>query len=254
MEYLAMKLRKFGSQLVVVCIVVLAAAAWARADLVYDFNDLQIGDITGQDGWSKAGGNSTASVVEGTAEHATNFLKSTTGETNITVRSISQSFAGNTAFEISVYSVAGAGSGSLGGFQQSGISPAFDTIGIAGFTTYLRTSSGDEKYGNTLTADHWYQVKADIDLSVAGGVATVYYRDVTDNQVGFTPDDSLHGVNLGLAAVDGKYTFTEMSVYLWGLKGTVDNLSISSVPEPSTLALLSCGLFGLLAYAWRKRR
>ena len=26
------------------------------------------------------------------------------------------------------------------------------------------------------------------------------------------------------------------------------------VPEPSTIALLGCGLFGLLAYAWRKRK
>jgi len=29
---------------------------------------------------------------------------------------------------------------------------------------------------------------------------------------------------------------------------------VSFVPEPSTLALLGCGLFGLLAYAWRKRK
>jgi hypothetical protein len=34
----------------------------------------------------------------------------------------------------------------------------------------------------------------------------------------------------------------------------IDNLSISQVPEPSTLALLSAGLVGLLAYAWRKRK
>ena len=27
-----------------------------------------------------------------------------------------------------------------------------------------------------------------------------------------------------------------------------------TVPEPSTLALLACGLFGLLAYAWKRRR
>jgi len=26
------------------------------------------------------------------------------------------------------------------------------------------------------------------------------------------------------------------------------------VPEPSTIALLASGLFGLLAYAWRKRK
>jgi hypothetical protein len=38
--------------------------------------------------------------------------------------------------------------------------------------------------------------------------------------------------------------------------GTTQNtvFSISLVPEPSTFALLGCGLFGLLAYAWRKRK
>ena len=36
----------------------------------------------------------------------------------------------------------------------------------------------------------------------------------------------------------------------------LDNVSvtIASVPEPGTLALLDAGLFGLLCYAWRKRK
>ncbi len=33
----------------------------------------------------------------------------------------------------------------------------------------------------------------------------------------------------------------------------IDNISVSSIPEPSTIILLSISLFGLLAYAWRKR-
>ena len=36
----------------------------------------------------------------------------------------------------------------------------------------------------------------------------------------------------------------------------LDNVRLTStaVPEPSTLALLAGGLFGLVAYAWKKRK
>jgi hypothetical protein len=33
----------------------------------------------------------------------------------------------------------------------------------------------------------------------------------------------------------------------------IDNVQLTSVPEPGTIALLSCGLIGLAAFAWRKR-
>lgn len=33
----------------------------------------------------------------------------------------------------------------------------------------------------------------------------------------------------------------------------LDNVRVSSVPEPSALALMTMGMFGILAYAWRKR-
>lgn len=42
--------------------------------------------------------------------------------------------------------------------------------------------------------------------------------------------------------------------YTYG-SGTTEVTCFSvSIPEPSTLALLACGLLGLLAYAWRKRK
>lgn len=41
---------------------------------------------------------------------------------------------------------------------------------------------------------------------------------------------------------------------LWTFTEATHQLSLSAVPEPATLTLLACGLVGLLAYAWRKRK
>lgn len=36
--------------------------------------------------------------------------------------------------------------------------------------------------------------------------------------------------------------------------GCIDNVSITAVPEPASLAILSAGLLSLLAYAWRRQK
>ncbi|MBU4273300.1 MAG: PEP-CTERM sorting domain-containing protein [Planctomycetes bacterium] len=42
----------------------------------------------------------------------------------------------------------------------------------------------------------------------------------------------------------------------WGAdaRTSIDAVSITTIPEPSALALLATGLVGLLCYAWRKRK
>jgi hypothetical protein len=52
----------------------------------------------------------------------------------------------------------------------------------------------------------------------------------------------------------GQTLSIKLSVIGGGGQGDVDNVTLSSVPEPSTLVLVGIGLLGLLAYAWRKRK
>ena len=54
----------------------------------------------------------------------------------------------------------------------------------------------------------------------------------------------------GVAQGPGTYDANTPGGYITG----TGSLYIASVPEPGTLAILATGLFGLLAYAWRKRK
>jgi len=69
---------------------------------------------------------------------------------------------------------------------------------------------------------------------------------------------SLHSVSAIYTGVSGRYLTIGLGAVgaagSWG--GGFDDLSltITPVPEPSTLALLATALIGLLCYAWKKRR
>jgi hypothetical protein len=66
----------------------------------------------------------------------------------------------------------------------------------------------------------------------------------------YVPDGTLSGTSgfAGYNAGTGQYF-----VQLDGGGGGVETV-VAPTPEPGTLALLTAGLVGLLAYAWRKRR
>lgn len=103
----------------------------------------------------------------------------------------------------------------------------------------------------------------------ASGTFAFNLDGVTDSGTWATVAGSLsktYGDSFGVTFSYGGYTVsaTETSPGVWSqtLTGVATAtftessgvLSVTSVPEPGTLALLSAGLFGLVAYAWRKRR
>lgn len=72
----------------------------------------------------------------------------------------------------------------------------------------------------------------------------------------------VNGGTSGTISVTGISVAAGDMLYLQVGDGTANNwydysgatFTVSEVPEPSTMILLSCGLISLLAYAWRKRR
>jgi hypothetical protein len=60
-------------------------------------------------------------------------------------------------------------------------------------------------------------------------------------------DDPSIGHTLGVV-------FTPVNGSSWACQACLDTVSLNTVPEPGTLGLLGCGILGILAYAWRKRR
>ena len=89
-----------------------------------------------------------------------------------------------------------------------------------------------------------------------------YSYDENLNSYNNGTSDPYHGgdmLNIVYTAPAGgsiTFTFTWENIannQPYNVGGFANNL-VSSVPEPSTLALLAAGLAGLLCYAWRKRR
>ena len=130
---------------------------------------------------------------------------------------------------------------------------------------YLRSNSGTEYRGSNLVADNWYEFRLTYDFSVSGGQGTLAYRNLTLDETTFTVDSALTNIPLAIPQVSGQYKAVGLNARLdlaqlpgspaWPCSLMVDNIAFGApIPEPSTLALLGCGLVSLLAYAWRKRR
>jgi len=91
------------------------------------------------------------------------------------------------------------------------------------------------------------------DTTITTGAAGVWYTETAPAYVPGTSGTTQLWARLTLTgfaeATNG--TFGGQ----WAIdNGVIDNVRITSSPEPATLTLLVTGLIGLLAYAWRRRR
>lgn len=136
----------------------------------------------------------------------------------------------------------------------------YDAVGGSGpYVFEVRVTTDDFQQGTHAKADVYYSktigtpsnqlTQVDLDPNDVNGAGSMSFEWNWDangkNYINFT-----HSSGTSLGYPKGTQ-FDDIQI----AAGT-DNILTGApvVPEPSTFALLACGLFGLLAYAWRKRK
>ena len=131
---------------------------------------------------------------------------------------------------------------------------------------------GSPTFGDVLAPAEWYEMKIVMDFSKNNttpgheakfGKLDYYYRNLTQGETvdQFHLDGTIQNFDMYLVPNgNGEFVMSSFFAFVQVYNNYTQNAflddirMVNTIPEPSALALSVCGLLGLLAYAWRRRK
>jgi hypothetical protein len=234
--------------IVVVAALAMSSPLYADTLLQEDFNGTVGNAVTGNNGWV---GPSTVVYSDNLIDSGTCASGAATGDPEWP--EITKSFSPNgTQYTFTGVLRAGNTSGADAALRISSSSDPSKVLGAEVGYTELIFGVPNVVGGKFFTIKPQPTNFVGVKMILEGTSMDCYYR--TTDTAGSWGEWTHAGLKTDVAWSMSVYDRVSIDVHAHGVGGDVDSILLTNnVPEPSGIALVVIGVFGLLAYAWRKR-